>query len=100
MSTSRKLSSPGFDEETRTYLQQRLRLLAGAVTVITGVLAGAFVLALWRRNDVGLLTTITDFVTTFPNAALFWLVVGAAGIRRLLQRRRLSERGLAIVVRF
>ena len=44
MSSARRLSSPGFDEETRTYLQERVRLLAGAVTLITGVLAGAFLL--------------------------------------------------------
>lgn len=42
MSVVNRLSSPGFDEETRTYLQQRVRLLAGAVTIITGTLAAAF----------------------------------------------------------
>ncbi len=97
VSSARKLSSPGFDEEIRTYLQQRLRLLAGAVTVITGVLAAAFIAATWRRGDDGLLAVLVAFVTTLPNAALFWLVVGASVIRRGLQRRRLSDRGLAVV---
>ena len=41
MSVVNRLSSPGFDEES-TYLQQRVRLLAGAVTIITGTLAAAF----------------------------------------------------------
>ncbi len=97
MSSARKLSTPGFDEEIRTYLQQRLRLLAGAVTVITGVLAAAFVVAKWQRGDDSVMTVLVAFVTTLPNAALFWLVVGASVIRRGLQSRRLSERGLAML---
>lgn len=93
----RRLSSPGFDEETRTYLQQRLRLLAGAVTVITGALACAFLFTLWRSSESGPLAVIFSFVTELPNAVLFWLVVGAAAILRLLQRRRLSVPWLQVV---
>lgn len=96
MSSVRRLSSPGFDEETRTYLQRRVRLLAGAVTLITGALALAFVLALWRQGEAGILATILSFVTTLPNAALFWLVVAAGIVHYVLQRYRLSGRGLAI----
>ncbi len=97
MSTGRTLSSPGFDEETRTYLQQRLRLLAGAATSITGILAATFLIMLWREGERGPLATLVRFVTTMPNAALFWLVVIAAGIYKILQRRKLQERQLALV---
>ncbi|NKB89389.1 MAG: hypothetical protein GKS06_14310 [Acidobacteria bacterium] len=96
MSAAHSLSSPGFDEETRTYLQERVRLLAGAVTLITGVLAGAFLLTEWRAGDATLVGTIVSFVTTLPNAALFWLVVGAVVMRRFLRRRRLSPPRLAM----
>ena len=68
--TGRTLSSPGFDEETRTYLQQRLRLLAGAVSTITGLLAVIFLAAVWARGDVGVVEAVYGFVTTLPNAAL------------------------------
>ncbi len=97
MTSSTNLSSPGFDEELRTYIQERLRLVAGAVTVITGVLAAAFLFTLWRQGEDTLLTVLVSFVTTLPNAALFWLVLGASIIRRGLQSRRLSERGLAML---
>jgi hypothetical protein len=71
-----------------------VRLLAGAVTVITGVLAGAFLVTEWRNGDASLISTTLTFVTTLPNAALFWLVVGALVMRRLLKRRRLSPPAL------
>jgi len=89
-----RLSSPGFDEETRTYLQQRVRLLAGAVTLITGALAAAFLVTEMRASQEGLVAAVFTFVTTMPNAALFWLVVGALLMRRVLKRRRLSPRAL------
>lgn len=84
--------SPGFDEETRTYMQERLRLLSGSVTAITGVLA-----TLWQRGDDGPFRTLLNFVTTLPNAALFWLVVVSGAIYKMLQRRRFSQPSLALV---
>lgn len=78
-------------------MQQRLRLLAGAVTVITGVLAVAFLITLWGSGDAGPLGTLFAFVTRLPNAALFWLVVGAGLLYRLLARRRIGSRYLAVV---
>jgi len=92
VSVVNRLSSPGFDEETRTYLQQRVRLLAGAVTLITGALAAAFLVTELRASEEGLVTAVLAFVTTLPNAALFWLVVGALLMRRILKRHRLSPR--------
>ena len=94
MSVVNRLSSPGFDEETRTYLQQRIRLLAGAVTIITGTLAAAFLATGLRTSQTGAVATVVSFVTTLPNAALFWLVVGSLLMRRLLRQRRLSPRAL------
>ncbi len=94
MSVVNRLSSPGFDEETRTYLQQRVRLLAGAVTLITGALAAAFLVTELRASQAGLVGAVFSFVTTLPNAALFWLVVGALLMRRVLKRRRLSPSAL------
>jgi serine/threonine-protein kinase len=71
-----------------------VRLLAGAVTLITGVLAGAFLVTEWRESDAGLIATTLEFVTTLPNAALFWLVVGALVMRRILKQRRLTPAAL------
>ena len=95
MTQQKSLSSPGFDEETRTYLQQRLRLLAGSIAVITGILATLFAGSMWWNGDASLIAVIYGFVTTLPNAALFWMVVAAWGTYKLLQRKRLEETGLA-----
>ena len=93
MSVVSRLSSPGFDEETRTYLQLRVRLLAGAVTLITGALAAAFLVKELRASEESWIAAVLTFVTTMPNAALFWLVVGALLMRRLLKRRRNEAEG-------
>ena len=68
MNSTRQLSNPGFDEEIRTYLQERLRLLAGAVTVITGVLAAAFVVMFIK--DTSLASQLGVIELTFAGKML------------------------------
>ncbi len=89
-------SSPRFQEETRGYLQRRLRLLAGAVAGITGILLVAFaVMSLIGGMGAGQL--VRDFVIAFPNAVLFWMVALTAGMYVALKRRSWSPVALGVI---
>jgi serine/threonine-protein kinase len=87
-------SSPGFDEETRAFLQSRLHMLTGALAIFTTVLLGAFLITNLVAAD-DRLAAITETLFELPNAMVTALAVIAAGLYRLLHRRRLAEGPLA-----
>lgn len=94
--SGRSLSSPAFEEEIRGYLQLRLRMLAGGVTLLLWVLSLTFIISLiinhgsWTRQ-------LFRFFTQFPNAILAAMAVSTALVYGILKRGRLSSRALAIL---
>lgn len=97
MIQARTLSSPGFDEETRRYMQGRLRILTGTVASITAILAAAFLASLLWNTEAGIVAEVVTFCTEPPNAILFWMVVGSSAMWLLLRRRQLSHTALGVV---
>jgi len=90
-------SSPRFEQETRRYLQHRLRLLAGAVALLTAVLGVAFVASLVGRTEGPVWRVPMEFATVFPNSVLFWMIVSTATIFEMLRRRAWSPPWLAVI---
>lgn len=92
-----RASSPGFDEETRAFLQGRLRMLTGALTVFTGILLAGFLAANISSSDDGLGSVVFGVLFEFPNALVAMLFGVSGGFYWLLRRRRLSA-GLLVLV--
>ncbi len=91
------LSSPGFEEETRKYLQKRLRLMTGSVFSLIGALSLAFVLSMAIQPEVGLWTALAQFCTRFPNSLLAAMTLACGVLHFILRRRRLTPTGLSLI---
>ena len=89
------MTTQRFDEESRAFLQTRLRTLSGVLALLLGVLTAAFMASMLRDRSVA--TVLVDFLTAFPNALLFYLAALMAACWGLLRARALGSRALAIV---
>jgi serine/threonine-protein kinase len=80
----------------RAFLQQRLRLLTGIVSLVLGSLFIAFFLQNSLNSQDNPVVVLVRLGTRFPNSVLFGLVCVSSLLHLLLRRRRLSERALTI----
>jgi len=87
----------GFDEETRAFLQGRLRMLTGALAIFTAVLLGFFALNNLLRADGDYLRVLARVLFVLPNSMVTLLLVFAAFLSQLMQRRRLSSAALVVL---
>ncbi len=92
----RERSRPAFDDETRAFLQRRLRLLAGTLAIVTAVLLTLFVAANINSSEGQHLSRVVfHTLFEFPNALVTGLVFLSGGLWALLTRRQLSSPILA-----
>jgi len=96
-STPRRSDAVGFAEETRAFLQGRLRMLTGALAIFTAVLLMMFALLNLRSADGDYLNVLLEVVVLPPNSMVTFLALLAAGLHKLLERRRLSSTALVIL---
>ncbi len=95
--SGRPVSSPGFDEETRSYLQRRLRLLTGTLGLLLSLLGVAFVGTFLRAPGTGLVGALVRFLTEFPNSILAAMLSANLAIYLLLRFREVSSRTLGVL---
>jgi len=93
-STLRRSGNVGFDEETRAFLQGRLRMLTGALAIFTAVLLASFLVANVSKAEGDYLGEVAGVLFVFPNAMVTLLLAFAAYLYSMLQRRRLSSGAL------
>ncbi len=93
-STPRRADNVGFDEETRAFLQGRLRMLTGALAVFTAVLLAAFAVANVVNADGGYLWELLTTLFYTRNVTVTVLLAFAAVLYRTLERKRLSSAAL------
>ncbi len=89
------MSTRRFDEEIRAFLQLRLRLLTGVLSLVLWTLIVAFVVSMGR--DRTLVAVVVEFATEFPNSILFYLGVVTSASWLLLRTRSLSDVWLTLV---
>ena len=82
------LGSSRFDEELRSYLQRRLRILTTTVAILLCLLSGSFVVSLAADPSRSLGRALVIFCTTFPNDALFFMTAASSILALLLWFRR------------
>jgi serine/threonine-protein kinase len=92
----REPSRPAFDEETRAFLQRRLRLLTGTLAIVTSVLLALFIVAnATNPENDHLAGVLFHTLFEFPNALVTGLVIVSGGLWALLSSRHLSSPSLA-----
>ncbi|MGD8328680.1 MAG: serine/threonine-protein kinase [Acidobacteriota bacterium] len=93
-STPRRSDAVGFEEETRSFLQGRLRMLTGALAIFTAVLLAMFAVINVSNAEGNYLGVLYHVVIELPNSMVTVLLLVAAGLHRLLERKRLSAPAL------
>jgi len=91
------LGDSRFEEEIRSFLQRRLRLLSGTVAAILVLLSLAFVATLTAAPDRSFGQAVERFCFTFPNAILFFMAVSSSLVTAILWRRRLPGEILLVL---
>ena len=89
--------SSHFDEETRTFLQGRLRLMSGVLGTLLWVLIGLFLVSTVAGGRQRLVEALVDFSTRFPNAILFWMAVVVTLVYGTVRMQRLGSGWLALL---
>ncbi|MFA9455110.1 MAG: serine/threonine-protein kinase, partial [Candidatus Aminicenantaceae bacterium] len=90
------LGSSRFDEELRSFLQRRLRILTTTVAILLCLLSVSFVITLAADPAKSLGRAIVTFCTTFPNDALFFMTAASSILAFLLWVRRAGPTSLNI----
>lgn len=93
----KSLGSSRFEEESRIYLQRRLRLLTTVVAILFLLLSVSFIISLANEPSRSFLQALVIFCTKFPNAVLFFLSASSSLIALVLWRKRVSVTVLSIV---
>jgi len=91
------IGSSRFEEETRIYLQRRLRLLTTVVTTLFLLLSISFVISLANAPSRSFLQALVVFCTKFPNAVLFFLSASSSLIALVLWQKQVSLALLGIM---
>jgi serine/threonine-protein kinase len=95
--SSATLGSPRFEEELRSYLETRLRILTRVLALLFGILSAAFVATMALGPGGSLFVALRAFTTEFPNAILFAMLAATSLFHGILGRFRLSPHGLALL---
>jgi serine/threonine-protein kinase len=96
-STPRRSDNVGFEEETRAFMQGRLRMLTGALAIFTAVMLVVFAIIRVGNAEGGYLAELIDVLFFWPNNIVTVLLTFAAALHEWLGRRRLSATALVVL---
>jgi len=94
MATDGRTGTARFDEESRAFLQQRLRLFALVLSVLLWTLIASFALSMATQQSF--VRVAVRFTSEFPNALLFYLASLTSAVWGILRTRRLSDLWLTV----
>ncbi|MFC2156463.1 serine/threonine protein kinase [Acidobacteriota bacterium] len=87
--TGLSIGSSKFDEEVRSFVQQRLRIFTTTISSFFILMSFIFIIILSRDPELNIFSAVGRYCTRAPNSILFFLTLTSSVISGFLWRKRI-----------
>ena len=95
--TGLSIGSSKFDEEVRSFVQQRLRIFTSTISSFFVFLSLVFIIILSRDPELNIFSAVGRYCTRPPNAVLFFLTFTSSLVAGVLWRKRIPWKLMRIL---